>query len=404
MAPEARWRVLWTCVLSTFAAYLCLLFLNPIYPDVARDLHLRADTLSLLLAIAPGLAVAMNLPVGIMADRLGRRPLLVAGGALLIVSQLLVWAAINPFLFAVSRVSLGFAIPFVASAAYAAVADAHPAGDRIQALGMVTASVNLGQAGGYVATAVLAERLGWHLLALTLAVVPLSMLLFALRMPEPPAATVQASLGAAVGNALRFLARPANTASALVATAVNGAGVSATFLLPFAARSEGLGTTTTALLLIVYLAAAAIAAPIVGRLADRGRPRALLGVCLGVAAASLAIFAFAGPAVAVVLPVYAVVGGTVAAAASLNTSLVVQAARKSGTGTGAALGGLRLGQVLGPALVMPAAAALYTHVSLRSAVLMLACLALAALVLTLAGRRRPDPDTEVTGRPTTKSA
>jgi predicted MFS family arabinose efflux permease len=404
MVPEARRRVLWTCVLSTFAAYLCLLFLNPIYPEVARDLHLRPDTLSLVLAIAPALSVTMNLPVGIMADRLGRRPLLVAGGVLLIVSQLLVWAAFNPVLFAVSRVSLGFAIPFIASAAYAAVADAHPAGDRIQALGMVTASVNLGQAAGYVATALLAERLGWHPLALALAVVPVVMLLFALRMPEPPAATVQAGLGAAVGGALRFLARPANAASALVATAVNGAGVSATFLLPFATHSQGMGTTTTALLLIVYLAAAALAAPMVGRLADRGSPRTLLGVCLFVAAASLAVFAFAGPAVAVILPVYAIVGGTVAAAAALNTSLVVQAARKAGTGTGAALGGLRLGQVLGPALVMPVSAALYTHYSLRTAVLMLAALPVAALVLTLVGRRRIDRDAELTGRPRTKSA
>jgi predicted MFS family arabinose efflux permease len=371
---------------------------------VARDLHLRPDTLSLLLAIAPGLSVALNLPVGIVADRLGRRPLLVAGGILLVASQLLVWAASNPVLFAVSRVSLGFAIPFVASAAYAAVADAHPAGDRIQALGMVTASVNLGQAGGYVATAFLAERLGWHLLALVLATVPVAMLLFAFRMPEPPAAAAPAGLGAAVRDALRFLARPANTASALVATAVNGAGVSATFLLPFATRSQGLGTTTTALLLLVYLAAAVLAAPTVGRLADRGSPRVLLAFCLCAAGAALTAFAFAGPAVAVILPVYAIVGGTLAAAAALNTSLVVQAARKAGTGTGAALGGLRLGQVLGPALVMPAAAALYTHSSLRAAVLMLAALAAAALLLTLAGTRLSKPGAELRGRPSTKSA
>ena len=229
------------------------------------------------------------------------------------------------------------------------------------------------------------------------------MLLFALRMPEPPAAATQDSLRAAVGDALRFLARPANAGSALVATAVNGAGVSATFLLPFATRSQGLGTTTTALLLLVYLAAAAVAAPGVGRLADRGSPRALLGTCLGVAAASLTAFALAGPMVAVILPVYAIVGGTVAAAAAVNTSLVVQAARRAGTGTGAALGGLRLGQVLGPAAVTPAAAAVYTHYSLRSAVLLLAVLVLGALFLTLAGPRPAEPG-GATARPRTKSA
>lgn len=403
MVPEARRRVLWTCVLSTFAAYLCLLFLNPVYPEVARELGLRPDTFSLLLSLAPALSVVMNLPVGILADRLGRRPLLLAGGCLLIISQLSLSTAVNPVLFAASRVALGFAIPFIASAAYAAVADAHPPGDRIQALGTVTASVNLGQAGGYVATALLVQALGWHLLALFLAVVPVGMLLFAVRMPEPPSAPSQARLGAAVADALRFLSRPGNAASALIATAANGAGVSATFLLPFATHGQGFGTTATALLLIVYLAAAAVAAPAVGRLADRGRPRALLALCLGVAALSLAGFGLAGPSVAVILPVYAIVGATVAAAAALNTSVVVGAARRSGTGTGAALGGLRIGQVLGPAAVTPAAAALYTHYDLRSAVFMLAGLVLVSLVLTLAGMRS-EPAAEVKGRPSSKSA
>jgi YNFM family putative membrane transporter len=206
MVREARRRVLWTCILSTFAAHLCLLFLTPIYPEVAGDLRLRADTLSLLVAIGPGVSVVMNLPVGILADRLGRRPLLLASGVLLIVSQPLVWAAVNPAVFAASRVALGFAIPLIASAAYAAVADAHASGDRAQALGMVTASVNAGQAGGYVATALLVGILGWHLLALALAAIPVATLVFALRMPEPPAAPSQATAGGAVADALRFLA------------------------------------------------------------------------------------------------------------------------------------------------------------------------------------------------------
>jgi hypothetical protein len=90
----------------------------------------------------------------------------------------------------------------------------------------------------------------------------------------------------------------------------------------------------------------------------------------------------------------------VAASAALNTSLVVQAAQRTGTGTGAALGGLRLGQVLGPAVVMPVAATLYTHVGLAAAVLLLAALCGVGLALTLvrepAGRARKTVD--VSGR------
>src|SRR5919202_4068126 len=131
MAPEARRRVLWTCVLGAFSAYLCLLFLTPIYPEIARDLRLRPDSLSLLLSIAPALSVLMNVPVGVLADRLGRRPLLLTGAFLLVAAQLLVWAAATPVPFAGSRVVLGLAIPFVASAAYAAVAGAYAAAGRV---------------------------------------------------------------------------------------------------------------------------------------------------------------------------------------------------------------------------------------------------------------------------------
>jgi hypothetical protein len=119
---------------------------------------------------------------------------------------------------------------------------------------------------------------------------------------------------------------------------------------------------------------------------------------------TLIAFAFAGPAVAVIVPVYAVIGGAVAAAAALNTSIVVQSARSSGTGTGAALGGLRFGQVLGPAAVTPAAAALYTHFSLRSAILMLGGLVVVALLLALAGARQPRAGQELPGRQSSKSA
>lgn len=386
MAPEARRRVLWTCVLSAFSAYLCLLFLTPIYPEVAHDLRLRADSLSLLLSIAPALSVALNLPVGVVADRVGRRPLLLAGALLLVASQLLVGLAVNAVLFAGSRVVLGLAIPLVASAAYAAAADAYPAAGRAQALGLVTAAVNLGQAGGYVGTAFLGERLGWHLLALALVPIPVLMLAFTTRMPEHSAARPPASTLCAMGMALRFLGRPPNAAAALVATFVNGAGVSATFLLPFASRAQGLGTTATAFLLLVYLVAAVVAAPLFGRLADRAGATRLLRLCLAVCATTLAVFAAAGPALFVIVPVYAVLGATVAAAAALNTSLVVQAAQRAGTGTGAALGGLRLGQVLGPAVVMPGAAVLYTHVGLAGAVLLLSTLCGLALALTLVPR------------------
>ena len=383
MAPEARRRVLWTCVLGTFTAYLCLLFLTPIYPEVARDLRLGPDSLSLLLSIAPALSVVANLPVGVLTDRLGRRPLLLAGAVLLVGSQLLLAAAATPVVFGASRLVIGLAIPFVASASYAAVADAHPGAGRVQALGLVTAAVSLGQAAGYVSTAGLDERLGWHLLALALLPLPALMFALSLRMPEPPAGPSPASAADAMGSALSFLGRPPNAAAALVATFVNGAGVSATFLLPFATRSQGLGTTVTALLLLVFLGAAVVSAPLVGRLADRTGAQGLLRLCLAVCGGTLAVFAVAGPRIAVIVPVYAVTGGMVAASAALNTSQVVQAAQRAGTGTGAALGGLRLGQVLGPALVMPGAAVLYTRAGLASAVVMLAALCGVALLLTL---------------------
>src|SRR5438093_11925706 len=66
-------RVLIAATSSWFVISVCYLGLAPIYPDIARDLHDRADVFGALLGVSLLVGAALQVPIGILADRFGLR-------------------------------------------------------------------------------------------------------------------------------------------------------------------------------------------------------------------------------------------------------------------------------------------------------------------------------------------
>src|SRR5207237_1593451 len=132
------------------------------------------------------LAASLQLPVGMAADRLGRRPFMVLGLCLLVVTQLLRWQSYTPLVFTVAQCGIGLCLPMLLSGSSAAVADAyeHVAG-RAQALGILFASGNVGQVAGYIVTGAGEALFDWRQLSLAFVLLPLGLLPFAARLPEP---------------------------------------------------------------------------------------------------------------------------------------------------------------------------------------------------------------------------
>jgi predicted MFS family arabinose efflux permease len=380
----ARRRVLWTSAAAVATCFVCYFGLLPVYPSIARDLGVQADSLGAILAAGQVLAAALQVPVGLLADRFGRRPFMVLGLALLVLAQGLRWQAYNLPVFTVAQCGIGLCLPMLLSGSSAAVADAYArVAGRAQALGIVFAFGNVGQVAGYIVTGAGEAFFNWRQLSLVFAVLPLALLPFAARLPEPPQERSPAPAREEVRRTVRFMVSPGPAALLTIAALVLSAGVCATYLLPFANRSRGVSSATTSLLLLPYIAGAVLGAPVMGRIADRvGAFRPFLAL-IALGGAATAAFGLLGPSPAAIIACYVVIGSTVGAGLSLASLQVVQLAARVGTGSGAALGGLRVGQNLGPAIGPAVGGLIYVRAGLEPAFLAAGAAMVVAFLIAL---------------------
>lgn len=391
MDPRARRRLLATATACAFVNFIAFLGLTPLYPEVARDLGLRIDSLGLFFAISSIVGAALQIPIGVLADRIGRRPLLVVGLLLLAAALVLRWLASSPLVFAASLFVLGSTSALVVASAYGLVAEAFSLAGRGQAMGVLQVGINLGQVAGFVLAGAVGPSLGWRGFSILAAALPLLLLPLAATVPEPPLRPATATLVRTSAAAFRYLLRPEPATLALTATISLGAGFAANYLLPFLARRHGLAESATSALLVPYIVGSVAGAPLIGRWADRGRSRGPLLFAMTLSGLALVAFAFAGFSLPAVILCYGVLGAGVSSAIALVASQVSGGAIRTGTGTGAALGGLRLAQQAGPAVGPGLVGFSYLHAGEPGAYLALAGLVAAGTLMALIATRRPAP-------------
>jgi MFS family permease len=156
----------WTLAVAASATLLVLaVFASPVTTvgETARSLHagVGGETWALS-AMSLGLATAL-LPVGTLADELGRRRVLVWSLALLAAANALAAAAPAIAVLVAARVLQGIAGAGVVAASLAAIGHAFPAGGaRTHATAAWGAALGGGIALGPVAAAALAAPLGWR--------------------------------------------------------------------------------------------------------------------------------------------------------------------------------------------------------------------------------------------------
>ena len=152
-------------------------------PLVARDLHLAPDSLGAV--FAAGLAGSMlgGLTLGAVADRVGRRPVLI--GALLFagIMTVLCSRAASFGAFASLRFLTGFGLGGLLAAVVPLIAEYFPAEHRNQAVTSMFIGYPLGAVVGGIVTAVLIAH-GWRSLFVGTGMVTLLLLPLALLMKE----------------------------------------------------------------------------------------------------------------------------------------------------------------------------------------------------------------------------
>jgi MFS family permease len=292
--------------------------------------------LGAVLALYDGAEVLLKPIFGTLSDRIGARPVLLAGLAVFAICSAGFVLADTPGLLWLARLGQGAAASAFSPAASALVSRLNPAKRQGAAFGSYGFYKSIGYTGGPLLGGLLVAAGGLNLLFTATAALALAVAVWALlAVPTvPPLPRVRQT----VADLIRRVADRsflAPTAALAAATAALSVGVG---FLPLTGDAAGLGPVATGAAVSVLALCAAAAQPLAGRAADAGRIRSgnLLGFGLGLTAAGLTAAAVPG------------IGGLLAAAVAI------------GAGTGvitpvafAALAGAtpaeRLGQTMGTA-------------------------------------------------------
>jgi predicted MFS family arabinose efflux permease len=265
------------------AAFLDLYPTQALLPELAAEFSVGPATAALTVTAGTA-AVALTAPLtGILADRLGRKRLIVAACLLLVLPTLLVAQAgsIGELLF--WRFCQGLLLPAIFAVTVAYVGEEFPPGEVVRASGLYIAGTILGGFLGRFLVALLAERHGWRAGFAGLAGLNLTLGL-ALWLLLPPARhfTPAARFSDTLAAMGRHLRRPN-----LLVTFGIGFGVLFSLVALFtyanfhlAAPPFSLGTAALGSIFIVYLTGV-FASPWTGRLVKHvGRRGALLCAAL----------------------------------------------------------------------------------------------------------------------------
>lgn len=282
--------VLWT---TTFAVGSQAMVVTPILPRIAEQLGVAPGALGTLVTAYAATVGLFALVVGPVSDRVGRRPVLLAGTGLLAGALALHGAAGSYASLLAVRALAGVAGGLLNGTAAAYVADYFPPDRRGWANGWVVAGLATGQIAGVPAGAVLADRLGfrWPFLAFAV-LLSVTFVLAWLLLPRPAVEaersrlTVRAALSGYAG----LLRRPAvGPTAGLVVCMFLGTSLYATYLPTWS--EAALGATPAAVAGMFFLAGVAnvVAGPGAGRLCDRvGRKPVVVG-----ASAAIAVLVYA---------------------------------------------------------------------------------------------------------------
>ncbi len=318
--------------------------------------HASLLTLGLLLAVYDGAEVVLKPVFGALADRVGPRPVLLAGLLAFAVASAAFVLAGDPALVGLARFGQGAAAAAFSPAAGALVARLTPETGHGRAFGGYGGWKGLGYTLGPVLGGVLITFGGYPLLFATLGGLALAVAgwaAIAVPVTPPLPRTRQTVVDLARRLAGRGFLRPTATLAAATAAVAVGVG-----FLPVA--GAGLGALLTGAVVSVLAATGALVQPWAGRAHDEGRIGDATGMAAGLAAAAVGLAAATVlPGIAGLLLAAVTIGAGTGLATPIAFAHLAAATPKERLGQtmGAAEVGRELGDAGGPLFVGALAAA-----------------------------------------------
>lgn len=404
--PAARRVALLAAAISSFLNPFMVSAAAVALPEIGREFHADAVTLSWIVTsylLATGAAL---LPGGRLADIHGRKRLFSAGLIGYMLASVLCAAASSAAALIAFRVLQGFAASLIFTNGVAILTSVYPPAERGRVLGLTVACVYAGSSLGPVLGGVLTQVLGWRAIFLATLVPGLAasvLVAWRLRgewvgapgerfdlagaaiytammvgvvyglsvLPLPAGAWLIAAGVAAGAGFVRWEARAPhalidlnlirrNRAFALsnLAALLNYSAIGPTaFLLSlYLQYVKGLSPAHAGLVLIAQPVMQMLVSPFAGRLSDRLEPRVVASAGMALTCAALAGFIVldAGTPIWAVVSILLVLGAGFGLFSSPNSNAIMSAAPPRAYGTASAvMGTMRLGgQMLGLSAVM----------------------------------------------------
>ncbi|MEU4626826.1 MFS transporter [Actinoplanes sp. NPDC023801] len=342
--PAAFWY-LWTASLINRTGAVGQLYLG-VYLLAVR--HFDAAYAGLVIGVG-GLGTALGaLPGGILADRWGRRPTMLAAGIPAAITMLALGRATGQTAILVLSLLLGVFLGAVRPAFTASIIDVVAEQDRNRALNLNYWAFNLGSGAAALLAGVMVTTNPALLFALNAGVLLFSTLLVALKVPETrPAAAATATRSAGLGVVVRD-----RVFMTFVGLAMFGwTMIETNKMLPASLDADGLDTTSYGQVIVVNMALIVVGQLFLLRLAERRRHEHVLAASAAVAGLGFGLVAFADTlwAYAVTVAVWTV-GEMLMTVA--NSALTVELAPPEARGRyqGVFGFGLTAAMFLGPAL------------------------------------------------------
>lgn len=212
----------------------------PLLPRISHAYGLAPSATALLLA-APGLAtLAISMPAGMVADRLGARRVTIASTILMVAAALAQAAPSYPVLLA-GRLAFGLAFGILWTTGVAWLSATHERSGS-PSLGAVATSAAVGMVVGPAIGGVIADQLGLSAPFLVVAAVGALLVVLLRREPAPARRTGDAPGHTSLRSLLRFVPRQAGVLSGALALAISGAvGGVTQLLVPLQLHEAGFG-------------------------------------------------------------------------------------------------------------------------------------------------------------------
>jgi MFS family permease len=348
-------------------------------------------TLGALLALYDGAEVLLKPVFGTIADRIGARPVLVAGLVGFALASAVYVIADSPGWLWAARLGQGAAASAFSPAASALVARMNPAAKHGRVFGTYGFYKSIGYALGPLLGGVLVWLGGFRLLFAVMTVLGLAVAAWALLAvpvvpPLPRMRQTVLDLARRVTDPV-FL-RP--TAALAGATAALSVGVG---FLPVTGATAGLGTIATGAAVSVLAATAALVQPRAGRALDAGRLNARTGISIGLVLAAAGLACATLPGLVGVLLAALLIGVGTGLITPLGFAALAASTPEARLGQtmGTAELGRELGDAGGPLLVAGIATAAALTYGYAALAILLAAVPVTAAIAAFLRRRQRSP-------------